>query len=277
MTTGSKPQPAASNSREAKTIQHQHRIPDAQRAAISSPDLAWSHSNDLSNDFRSDSYTKPTLPMLEDYMASLVGREASLLVASGTLENPEWGSASYLTGITTRQAIPSNGYHITLDDVKRESTLGESIYEVPIRIISLENTLNGTIPLSDIRAIAPWARGRSPSIHAHLDGAPLWEAVARGAITLHAIGDCFDSIQLCFTKGVGAPLGGIVTGSSVYIERAEWGRKSLGGGIRATKIIAASARVAVDDVFFVGNLQAGQEKAKGEYCLAYPRGVRPKA
>ncbi|KAE8396590.1 pyridoxal phosphate-dependent transferase [Aspergillus alliaceus] len=245
MTTDSKPQPAASNSREAKTIQHQLRIPDAQRAAISSPDLAWSHSNDLSNDFRSDSYTKPTLPMLEDYMASL-----------------EWGSASYLTGITTRQAIPSNGYHITLDDVKRESTLGESIYEVPIRIISLENTLNGTIPLSDIRAIAPWARGRSPSIHAHLDGARLWEAVARGAITLHAIGDCFDSIQLCFTKGVGAPLGLIVTGSSVYIERAEWGRKSLGGGIRATKIIAASARVAVDDVFFVGNLQAGQEKAK---------------
>lgn len=302
--------PASSNGLEAKTSQHQLGITDALRELISSSDLAWSHCNESSNDFRSDSYTKPTLPMLEaiiaaslgdgdtdedaatrsleDYIAGLVGHEASLLVASGTMGNQvahqaalrtppysiladyrghfhnfECGGASYLSGVSVRQVIPSNGHHLTLDNVKRRSTLRESIYEVPTRVISLENTLNGTImPLSDVRAISQWARAQNPPIHMHLDGARLWEAVAAGAFTLREIGDYFDSIQLCFTKGVGAPLGSIVTGSSVYIERAKWSRKILGGGMRATGIIAAPARTAVDDVFFGGKLKAAQDKAK---------------
>ncbi|EEQ34599.1 putative low-specificity L-threonine aldolase [Microsporum canis] len=304
------PRPTVSVGLEAKAGQHEFRITDAQREAIFACDLAWSHSDESSNDFRSDSYTKPTLRMLEaiistslgdgdtdedpathalqDYIAGLVGHEASLLVASGTMGNQvahqaalpvppysiladhrahfhtfESGGASLLCGALIRQAVPSNGHHLTLADIKRESTLGETVYEVPTRVISLENTLRGTImPLSDVRAISQWARSQSPPIHMHLDGTRLWEAVAAGAFTLSEIGPCFDSIQLCFTKGIGAPLGSIVTGSSVYIKRAKWCRKFLGGGMRATGLIAAPARAAVDDVFFGGKVKAAQDQAK---------------
>ncbi|KAF7156307.1 hypothetical protein CNMCM5623_009700 [Aspergillus felis] len=301
---------ASSSGLKAETSQRELKVPDALREALSSSDLAWSHSNESSNDFRSDSYTKPSLPMLEaiiatslgdgdtdedavtrsleEYIADLVGHEASLLVASGTMGNLvahqaalktppysiladarghfhtfECGSASYLTGVLVRQAFPSNAHHLTLEDVKRQATLGESIYEVPTRIISLENTLNGTImPLSDVRAISQWVHAQNPPIHLHLDGARVWEAVAAGAFTLREIGEYFDSIQLCFTKGVGAPLGSIVTGSSAYIKRARWSRKLLGGGMRATGLITASAIVAIEDVFFSGKMKAAQEKAK---------------
>ncbi|KAI1420654.1 l-allo-threonine aldolase [Xylaria sp. FL1777] len=290
--------------------EHEFQLTDAQREVISSSSLAWSHSDEASNDFRSDSYTKPTITMLEaiittslgdgdtdedaatkslqEYIASLVGHETSLLVASGTMGNQvahqaalrmppysiladarghfytfECGGAAYVSGAQVRQAFPANGHHLTLEDVKRESILGESIYEVPTRVISLENTLNGTImPISDVRAISQWARAQNPPIHMHLDGARLWEAVAAGAFTLREIGECFDSIQMCFTKGLGAPLGSIVTGTGAYIKRATWYRKLLGGGMRATGIIAAPARIGVDRVFFAGKLKEAQDKAK---------------
>ncbi|KAI1366274.1 l-allo-threonine aldolase [Xylaria arbuscula] len=285
-------------------------ITDALREALSSSTLAWSHSNEASNDFRSDSYTKPTMPMLEaiitaslgngdtdedaatrslqTYIADLVGHEASLLVASGTMGNSvahqaalrtppysiladarghfynyECGGAAYISGAQIRQVVASNGHHLTLEDVRRAAVVRESIYEVPTRVISLENTLNGTImPLAEVRAISQWARGQDPPIHMHLDGTRLWEAVAAGAFTLHEIGACFDSIQMCFTKGLGAPLGSIVTGSEAYIKRATWYRKLLGGGMRATGIIAAPARVGVDQVFFGGKLKEAQDKAR---------------
>ncbi|KAH7111223.1 l-allo-threonine aldolase [Dactylonectria macrodidyma] len=301
---------ASSNGSKAGIKQHQLGLPDALREAISSSALAWSHSKESSNDFRSDTYTKPTLPMLEgiiasslgdgdtdedaatksleEYIAGLVGHESSVLVASGTMGNQvahqaalrtppyailahhrghfhtfECGGAAYLTGAYIKQAFPSNGHHLKLEDVKRESTLRESIYEVPTRITSLENTLSGTImPLSAAREIYDWAHAQNPPIHVHLDGARLWEAVAAGAFTLREIGQYSDSIQLCFTKGIGAPLGSIVTGTAEFVKRAKWSRKFLGGGMRATGPIAASARIAVDDVFFGGKLKQAQEKAK---------------
>ncbi|KAK5630652.1 hypothetical protein RRF57_006367 [Xylaria bambusicola] len=138
-----------------------YMITDAQREVLSSSTLAWSHSNEASNDFRSDSYTKPTLPMLEAiittslgdgdteedaatqsleaYVADLVGHEAALLVASGTMGNQvahqsalrmppysiladarahfynfECGGAAYLSGAQIKQVVPANGHHLTL-------------------------------------------------------------------------------------------------------------------------------------------------------------------
>ncbi|KAI0554805.1 l-allo-threonine aldolase [Xylaria curta] len=304
------PGPMLSECHSEERNKKEFGLTDAQRDAIASSNLAWSHSDEASNDFRSDSYTKPTFPMLEAiittslgdgdtdedaathslqrYVADLIGHETSLLVASGTMGNLiahqaalrmppyaiiadsrghfhtfECGGIAYLSGAQIRQAVPANGHHLTAEDVKRECVLRESIYEVPTRIISLENTLNGTImPISDVRAISQWARAQNPPIHMHLDGARLWEAVAAGAFTLREIGECFDSVQLCFTKGLGAPLGSIVTGTETYIKRAMWHRKLVGGGMRATGIIAASARIAVDDVFFSDKLKEAQNKAK---------------
>lgn len=274
------------------------------------PDLAWSHSDEASNDFRSDFFTKPTLPMLQaimattlgdgdmdedpttnsfqEYMAGLIGHESALLVVSGTMGNQvalrsalcmpphsiladhrghivtlEGGGASSLCGALMKTVVPSNGHHLTLSDVKKHCTLTETVYDCPTRIICLENTLSGTImPLSEIQAISKWARAQKNPIHMHLDGARLWEALAANSCTLRDMGECFDSIQLCFTKGLGAPIGSIVTGSAAFIKRAKWARKLLGGSTRASGIIAAPARVAVDDVFFGGKLQAAHEMAR---------------
>jgi threonine aldolase len=272
--------------------------------------LAWSFDDEASNDFRSDTFTKPTLPMLQaiitttlgdgdnhedpttnafqDYVAQMLGHEAALLVVSGTMGNQaalraalgappcsvladyrghihtfEGGGAATVSGAMIRMVVPSNGHHLALEDVKRESTMRETVYDCPTRVISLENTLWGTImPLADIRAISQWARAQTPAVHMHLDGARLWEAGAAGAFTLREIGECFDSIQLCFTKGLGAPIGSIVTGHSKFIHRAKWSRKLLGGGIRASGVVAAPAWVAIEDVFLGGKLKAAQDRAR---------------
>ena len=135
--------------------------------------------------------------------------------------------------------------------------------DCPTRVISLENTLSGTImPLKEIQAISMWARSQVPPVHMHLDGARLWEAVVAGAGSLPEFCTCFDSVSLCFTKGLGAPIGSIIVGSSKFISRARWMRKIFGGGLRQTGIIAAPAKIAVEDVFLGGKLRAAQENAK---------------
>ncbi|KZF26939.1 l-allo-threonine aldolase [Xylona heveae TC161] len=309
------PHPAALAGSKAEISRLGSMGSDTQHQGQGLSNLAWSQSNDASNDFRSDFVTKPTLPMLEaiittslgdgdmdedpttnsfqDHVADLVGHEAALLVVSGTMGNQaalraalgapphsiladhrahniilEGGGASSLCGALMKMVVPANGHHLTLDDVKKHGTTTESIYDCPTRVICLENTLWGTImPLSDMRAISHWARAQNPPIHMHLDGARLWEAVAAGACTLREVGGCFDSIQLCFTKGLGAPIGSIITGSSAFIKRAKWSRKLLGGSTRASGVIAAPARVAIADVFLSGKLTAAQDKAKRASAL----------
>ncbi|KAI1442709.1 l-allo-threonine aldolase [Annulohypoxylon stygium] len=230
----------------------------------------------------------PTTNSFQAFMAEITGHEDSLLVVSGTMGNQvalrtalcappysvlcdirshlirmEAGGAATLCGAHVQGIAPSNNHHLTLEDVKNHATLREDVYDCPTRVISLENTLSGTIiPLKDIRAISNWARSLDPPIHMHLDGARLWEAVAAGAGSLKDYASCFDSLSLCFTKGLGAPIGSIVVGSSSFIKRARWMRKLLGGGLRQAGIIAAPARVAVEQVFLSGRLRQGQETAK---------------
>ena len=229
----------------------------------------------------------PTTNNFQAFMADLTGHEASLLVLSGTMGNQvalraalteapygvltdhrshilnmEAGGISTLAGALIQAAVPSNGHHLTLADIQQQATLRHDCYDCPTRVISLENTLSGTImPLSEVQAISRWARSQSPPIHMHLDGARLWEAAAAGAGTLRDFGACFDSMQLCFTKGVGAPIGSIVVGGAAFVKRAKWMRKMLGGGVRAAGVVAAPARAAVEDVFLGGKLRQGQRTA----------------
>lgn len=229
----------------------------------------------------------PTTNSFQTFMADLTGHEASLLVLSGTMGNQvalraalttppyailtdhrshilgmEAGGAATLYGALIVGVVPHNGHHLTLKDIKKHATLREDVYDCPTRVISLENTLSGTImPLADARAISSWARRQNPPIHLHLDGARLWEAVAAGAGSLKEYAMCFDSIQLCFTKGLGAPIGSIIVGSSAFIKRATRVRKMLGGGLRAAGVIAAPARVAVEQIFLGGKLKANQDVA----------------
>ena len=162
----------------------------------------------------------------------------------------EAGGIAALSGALANPVFPSNKHHLTLQDITTHAIVSDDVHSCPTRVIALENTLAGTIlPLSDCRAISGWARAQIPPIQMHLDGARLWEAVAAGAGTLKDYCACFDSVSLCFSKGLGAPIGSIIVGKQNFITRARWIRKSIGGGLRQAGIITAAARVAVEETF----------------------------
>jgi len=96
----------------------------------------------------------------------------------------------------------------------------------------------------------------------HLDGARLWEAVSAGAGSLMEYCACFDSVSLCFSKGLGAPIGSMIVGSQAFIGRARHIRKGLGGGMRQAGVVSSPARVAVEETFLGGKLEGARERAR---------------
>ncbi|KAH0595013.1 hypothetical protein MHUMG1_07312 [Metarhizium humberi] len=219
--------------------------------------------------FREDKTTME----LEAHVAALSGKEAGLFVLSGTMGNQlalrsllaqppysvlcdhrshiiqyEAGGVSTLTGATVMTVVPKNGVHLTLEDIKKNVVLSDDVHACPTRVISLENTLNGMImPLSEVKRISDFARQHG--IKMHCDGARLWEAVAAGAGSLPEFCAHFDTISLCFSKGLGAPVGSLLVGSQETLKHSRWVRKSIGGGMRQPGFITACARVAVDETF----------------------------
>ena len=236
----------------------------------------------LDDVFQSD----PTTNNLEIFVADLTGKEAGLLVLSGTMGNQvsirthllapphsivtdhkshvvqyEAGGVASLSGALVLAIEPKNGRYITLEDVKKKAVISDDIHACPTKLISLENTLNGIVlPLAECQRISTWAREHG--IIMHLDGARLWEAVAAGAGSLKEYCACFDSISLCFSKGLGAPIGSIIVGTESFRERARWIRKSIGGGLRQAGVVTAAARVSVEDTFLGGKLKASHERAR---------------
>ncbi|KAL2860936.1 threonine aldolase GLY1 [Aspergillus lucknowensis] len=222
----------------------------------------------------------PVTNDLQNYVAQLTGHEAALLVMSGTMGNQvsirthlveppysvvcdhrshvicyEAGGVSAWTGATVIPIVPKNNIHLTLEDIQKKVVISDNIHTCPTKLISLENTLDGMImPLEEARKITEWAHKNGMTVH--LDGARLWEAVASGAGSLADFAKLFDSVSLCFSKGLGAPIGSIIVGSDAFIKKARWFRKSIGGGARQTGVIAAPARVALDETF--GNDPSGQ-------------------
>ena len=227
----------------------------------------------------------PTTTSLESSMAALTSHEAALLVLSGTMGNQvalrchltqpphsvlcdsrshilnwEAGGVASLSGAQVMGIAPSNGNYLTLEDIKKHAIISDDIHSCATKVISLENTLWGTImPLSEVRKISAFAREND--IKMHLDGARLWEVVAAGAGSIPEHCECFDSVSMCFSKGLGAPIGSVIVGSKAFIKHARWVRQSIGGGIRMSGIIAAAARAAIDDAFGRGpNGQGGKLK-----------------
>ncbi|KAJ6443405.1 hydrogen voltage-gated channel 1 [Purpureocillium lavendulum] len=236
----------------------------------------------LDDDFRED----PTTLNLEQKVAELAGKEAGLFVVSGTMGNQisirahlqcpphsvmcdarshivsfEAGGVASLCGAMVTCVEPANGRHLTLEDIQRKVNRGTLITDCPTRLISLENPLGGMImPLVECRRISDWAR--TNGIAMHLDGARLWEAVAAGAGSLKDFCDCFDSVSLCFSKGLGAPIGSMVVCAEPFRERARWIRKSIGGGLRQAGVVCAAAKAGLEDTFFGGKLQASHDRAR---------------
>ena len=156
---------------------------------------------------------------------------------------------------------PRNGVYLTAEDVEEFAELEDNVHYCPTKVISLENTLGGAVmPLEEARKISEWAKERG--IIMHLDGARLWEAVVSGAGTLKEYCALFDSVSLCFSKGLGAPIGSIVVGSKAFIKRCRWVRKSIGGGTRQAGVISSAARVAVEETFLGGRLKQSHENAR---------------
>lgn len=117
------------------------------------------------------------------------------------------------------------------------------VYFPPTRVVSLENSLSGTIlPLKDAKEISEFVRnfpveeGQTP-IAMHLDGARLLDAVTAEGVDLKEYCACFDSISICLSKGLGAPMGSVIVGSKKFIQRAKYFRKMFGGGTRQVRIM----------------------------------------
>ncbi|KAB8069224.1 pyridoxal phosphate-dependent transferase [Aspergillus leporis] len=234
----------------------------------------------------------PVTNDLQAYVAQRTNHEDALLVMSGTMGNQvairthlvqppysvlcdrqshiichEAGGVSSLTGATVQTIDPKNGRYLTLEDIQKYAVLDDDIHHCPTKLISLENTLGGAVmPLAEARRITEWAHANG--IKVHLDGARLWDAVVSGAGSLPEYTSLFDSVSLCFSKGLGAPIGSIIVGSKEFIKKARWFRKAIGGGTRQAGVIAAAARVAIEETFGPdphgqeGKLREAHTKAK---------------
>ncbi|ODQ54484.1 hypothetical protein SAICODRAFT_77966 [Saitoella complicata NRRL Y-17804] len=223
---------------------------------------------------------------LEKFVADLTGKESALFVPTGTMGNQlcirtwltqpphsvlcdhrahvyawEAGAMAMLSQAMVSPVTPSNGVYLRAEDVEASLVLGDDIHTAPTKVISLENTLGGTImPLSAIQRIA--GLSKAEGIKLHLDGARLWEASAATGIAMASYGSYFDSMSLCLSKGIGAPMGSVIVGPADFIKKARWFRKAMGGGMRQTGIMAGAARTAIEEVFFGGKLREVHARTK---------------
>ncbi|KAE9393376.1 hypothetical protein BT96DRAFT_943940 [Gymnopus androsaceus JB14] len=173
---------------------------------------------------------RPPYTVLCDYRAHIFKYEA--------------GGAGFHSGAAVTPVIPSNGHHLTLDDVQANMVYGPEIAYAPTEVIALENTLNGTIiPQDEVIAISEFAH--SKGIKMHLDGARIWHVAAETGISLKELVEPFDTVSLCFSKGLGAPIGSCLVGTKEYITRARRIRKLFGGGMRQTGLLSGSVAYAL--------------------------------
>lgn len=204
-------------------------------------------------------------------MADLTGHEAALFCASGTMTNQlalnthlitpphtvacdsrahvflwEAGGIAVHSRASVSPIIASNGIHITSDEIE-SNLIGRDIYSAPTRVVSLENTLNGMIfPIEEMTKVSNMARNRGLAMH--LDGARLWNASEETGVSLKEYGKLFDSMSLCLSKGVGAPIGSIVVGSADFIDRVRYNRKLFGGGWRQAGFMAVAAQYGIEKI-----------------------------
>jgi len=225
----------------------------------------------------------PTVNRLQEYVAGLLGKESALYVPSGTMGNQtcikvhtqpgdevicekgahvfnyETGGIAFLSGAQVH-AIEGKRGAFGVEQIER--AIRPDLYYMPkTRLICLENTHNragGTIyPMDLIREISAFARGRN--IRLHLDGARLWNACAATGITPKDYASYFDSVSVCLSKGLGAPVGSVIAGSAGFIAEARHFRKIFGGGMRQAGVLAAAGLYALEHN--VGRLGQDHEKA----------------
>jgi len=226
----------------------------------------------------------PTVIALEARVASMLGKEAALYVPSGTMSNFLGLAATASTGdevILERQchimnyevssAAALHGLQLNAFDGDRGVLTGaqiepfikqENLHTPGTRVIAMENTHNrcgGRVyPLDEMKRVRELASRHGISVH--LDGARLCNAHVASGVPLSEYGACADTVSMCFSKGLGAPVGSALVSSRDVIDRARRLRKRLGGGMRQAGILAAAALYALDN--HIGRMREDHEHAK---------------
>ena len=212
----------------------------------------------------------PTVNRLEARMAEWFGKEAAVLGCSGTqtnqmglrahcdpgdelliertghIANYEAGSPAVLSGITCRTL---SGEHGMLDvDLVEGMIRANDQHLCRTRLLCVENTTNlgggRAYPLAQLKRLKEWAAANN--IKVHMDGARFFNAIVAQKYSPREVADCTDTVSLCFSKGLGCPMGSILIGSQEEIARARRARKQFGGALRQAGIIAGAALYALD-------------------------------
>jgi threonine aldolase len=213
----------------------------------------------------------PTVHALEERVAALLGHEAGLFTVTGSLANvlgvrslvapgqellceerahivrAELGAHAAWSGVTTRTWSHPRGL-VDLDAVRRIMTPDAGPYMVSTAAVAVENTHNfagGTVqPLETLRELR--ALADPVGVRLHLDGARLWNAHVAAGVALADYGRLFDTVSVCLSKGLGAPVGSVLVGSAAAIAEARVWRKRLGAGWRQAGVLAAAGLYALD-------------------------------
>ncbi|CCH60881.1 hypothetical protein TBLA_0D03820 [Henningerozyma blattae CBS 6284] len=207
---------------------------------------------------------------LEQEIAQLAGMESGLFCVSGTLSNQiairthlmqppysilcdyrahvythESAGLAILSQAMVSPVYPANGNYVTVEDLKKNFIPDDGdVHGAPTRLVSLENTLHGIItPLEELVRIKVWCMENNLKLHC--DGARILNATAATGIPLKQYGEIFDSISICLSKSLGAPMGSILVGDSKFIKKCTHFRKQQGGGVRQCGIMSKMALVAL--------------------------------
>jgi threonine aldolase len=211
----------------------------------------------------------PTVNALQAEVAALFGHEAALFTPSGSMANQiaiqlvvpraeellcdadahvvtyEIGAAAGIGGVSTR-TWPARGADLDPDEIAG-MIRPDGYFAVPTRAIAVEQTHNrrggGVIPLPALQRLRETADAAGLALHC--DGARIWHAHVADGVPLVTYGRLFDTLSVCLSKGLGAPVGSLVVGSAEKIDQARWIRKRMGGGMRQVGILAAAGQYAL--------------------------------
>lgn len=226
----------------------------------------------------------PTVNLLELKVSQMFQKEAALFCPSGTMTNQiaikchtqpgdelicdtnshiynyEGGGISFNSGVQARLIQGDRG-RISVDQIEQNIN-GDFDWLTKTSLISLENTVNRAggsyYNLDQIRQIKTFCS--SKNIPLHLDGARLFNALVETKNTPQEIGEQFDSISICLSKGLGAPVGSLLLGSKNFIKKARRVRKVFGGGMRQAGFLAAAGIYALDHN--INRLKDDHQRAK---------------
>ncbi len=211
----------------------------------------------------------PTVNKLEKYTANKLGKEAALFVPSGTFGNQlaifthtsrgdevivgdnshilidEVAAAAVISGVQLRTFTLQAGNRLPFNEIENLYRL-DDIHFPKTGLICLENAVSSgrVIPIDDMKQLHEWAKEKQIPIH--LDGARLFNAAVALGVEASEIATQVDSVNVCLSKGLCAPIGSILVGNKEFIDRARKNRKLMGGGMRQVGIIAAPALYAME-------------------------------